>query len=93
MDATTAAVATGIVVVAGEWTSGKGLTARAVIGSGIYCIILSVMDQSQPQFAGTFAALILVTACLLYVLPITKALGYPVGTTGGNKPTYSNGGA
>lgn len=76
MDATTSAVATGVVVTVGRWTEGKGLEAKVVIGAGFYAIVLSVIADSQPDFAGKIAVLVLVTALLIYMIPIGKALGY-----------------
>lgn len=82
MDAATGAITTGVVVTVGRWTQGKGLEASVVIGAGVYAIFLSSIAESQPQFAGQVASLVLVTALLLYVQPIAKSLGY---TTGSNK--------
>lgn len=81
MDATTSAVATGVIVTVGRWTQGKGLEAKVVIGAGFYAITLSVIASSQPDFAGKVAALVLVTALLIYMVPISKALGYGAGSS------------
>jgi hypothetical protein len=74
MDSTTAGVTTMVGVTAGRWAQGKGLEAKVVIGAGFYALFLSVVESSQPKFAGQLAALVLVTALLIYMIPIAKSL-------------------
>lgn len=92
MDAITAATTTAVIVIVGRWTQGKGLEAKIVIGAGFYAIMLSVIESSQPDFAGKIAALVLVTALLLYMIPITKALGYNTSKPGKYTPVPGLGG-
>lgn len=101
MDATTTAVTTGLVVTVGRWTQGKGLEANVVIGAGVFAIGLSAISNSQPEFASKVGMLVLVSALLIYTVPITKSLGFqsinkvttgttgtrPTGTTRGTVPT------
>lgn len=76
MDNTTAAVSTVIVVTAGRWADGKGLEAKIVVGGGVYMIMLSVIDSGQPKLAGQIATLVLVTALLMYAVPLFEKMGY-----------------
>jgi hypothetical protein len=87
MDATTAGVTTMAVVTVGRWSQGKGLEAKVVIGAGFYAVFLSVIENSQPKFAGQVAALVLVTALLIYMVPIAKSLGLIQKADKGNRYT------
>lgn len=79
MDNTTAAVTTVIVVTAGRWADGKGLEAKIVVGGGVYMIMLSVLNSSEPKFAGQVATLVLVTSLLMYAVPLFDKMGYGKG--------------
>lgn len=79
MDTTTSVVATGIVVTAGTWTSGKELSFKTFVGFGVMTVILTVMQSANQRFAEQFATLILVAACFYYAVPIAKSLGYGKG--------------
>lgn len=77
MDTTTAVVATGIVVFAGQWAKkDEGPSVKLVVGGMVLAVMLSVMSQSNEKLASQFAVLILVSALLLYIQPIAKKLGY-----------------
>lgn len=77
MDTTTAVVATGIVVFAGQWAKkDEGPSIKLVVGGTVLAVMLSVMSQADEKLASQFAVLILVSALLLYAVPIAKKLGY-----------------
>lgn len=77
MDTTSAVVATGIVVFAGQWAKeNEGPSIKLVVGGMVLALFLAAMSQSNEKLASQFATLILVGALLTYVIPITKKLGY-----------------
>ena len=67
-------VLTGVVVTAGQWAEGKQLNIRMGVGIAILAVALSYLDNFSPEFAGTFAALILVGAVWTYTPDISKKL-------------------
>lgn len=75
MDVTTSVVATGVVVTAGRWAQDKDIPFRIFIGFGFLAIFLAVMSSESPKLAGQFATLVLVSACLMYAVPIGKKVG------------------
>lgn len=77
MDTTSAVVATGIVVFAGQWAKeNEGPSIKLVVGGMVLALFLAAMSQSNEKLASQFATLILVGALLTYAIPITKKLGY-----------------
>lgn len=77
MDTTSAVVATGVVVFAGQWAKeNEGPSIKLVVGGMVLALFLAAMSQSNEKLASQFATLILVGALLTYVIPITKKLGY-----------------
>ncbi len=74
MDTTTSVFLTGVVVTIGRWSEGKTLTIRIVVGAAVLAIFLSVLSNADEKLARGMAVLVLVTALLTYVLPITKKL-------------------
>lgn len=77
MDTTTAVVATGIVVFTGQWAKkNEGPSIKLVVGGTVLAVMLSVISQANEKLASQFAVLILVGALLIYVIPISKKLGY-----------------
>lgn len=75
MDTTTSVVATGVVVTVGEWASEKRLGIKVFVGLAAVAIFLSVMQAGNDKLAQQFATLILVSAVLIYGVPIGKKLG------------------
>jgi predicted membrane channel-forming protein YqfA (hemolysin III family) len=75
MDTTTSVITTGVVVTAGRWSQEKPVEMRIFIGMGILAIFLAVMQASNNKLAEQFATLILVSAVLIYGVPIGKKLG------------------
>jgi hypothetical protein len=77
MDTTSAVVATGVVVFAGQWAKeDEGPSIKLVVGGMVLAVFLAAMSQSNEKLASQFATLILVGALLTYVIPISKKLGY-----------------
>lgn len=75
MDTTTSVITTGIVVTVGRWSQEKELNMKMFIGFGALAIFLSVMQAGNEKLASQFAALILVSAVLIYGVAIGKKLG------------------
>lgn len=76
MDTGTAIVATGVVITVGHWSKGEQISIRNVVGLGVGAISLAILQQMNPKFAEQWGVLILVLAVLMYLVPITKALGF-----------------
>lgn len=77
MDTTTSVVLTGLVVFTGQWAKkDEGPSIKLVVGGMVLAVILSAMSQGNEKLASQFAMLILVSALLMYVQPITKKLGF-----------------
>lgn len=75
MDTTTSVVATGVTVVAGRWAQEKPVSVQMFVGLGALAIFLSVMQAGNSKLAEQFATLVLVSAVLIYGVPIGKKLG------------------
>lgn len=76
MDTTTSLVLTGGVVALGQWSQKKSVSIRMFVGIGFVAIILAALNNANPKLASQFAALILVAALLMNVIPISKAFGF-----------------
>lgn len=79
MDTTTSAVLSGVVVVGGQWSEGKGINAHSLLGAGFLAIGLSVLASINDELSRGFALLVLVGVLLRYGLSITKAMGFGTG--------------
>lgn len=75
MDTTTAAVGTGVIVIAGRWSSGQPITIQIGIGVGVYALALSAMSSVSDPLAGKFAILVLIAAVFIYAVPMLSKLG------------------
>lgn len=75
MDTTTSAVAAGLIVVAGRWSQGKGLDAKALLGAGFLAIGLTILASINEPLARGFALLVLVSVLLTYGISIFKKAG------------------
>lgn len=75
MDTTTSVIATGITVTVGRWADEKPVTIKTFFGLGILAIFLAVMEDGNSKLAQQFGMLILVSAVLMYGVPIGKRLG------------------
>ena len=75
MNTTSSVVLTGVVVTAGRWAQGKGLTMHVVVGAGFLTIALAALSQVNEGLASQFGVLILVGAVLVYGVDIAKKTG------------------
>lgn len=75
MDTSTSALLTGVVVTAGKWSSGDGISVRTVLGAIFLAIILTVMNEANEKFARQFGVLILVGAVFRYAPKIIEKTG------------------
>lgn len=75
MNATSAAVLTGLIVVAGNWSQGKPMTMRIAIGIVAMTLFLTILNESVPEVANKLAVLVVVSAVFLYGMPIAKKAG------------------
>lgn len=76
IDTTTSAVATGVVVTAGQWAKNdKGPSIKVIVGMLFLAYFLSILGAGNQVIASRFAALILVGALMVYTIPITKKMG------------------
>jgi len=77
MDTTTSAVLTVVIVTVGQWAKKDGkISIKLVVGMMVLVLMLSALEQGNEKLARQFAALVLVTALLMNVVPIAKKLGY-----------------
>lgn len=77
MDTTTSAVLTVVIVTVGQWAKKDGkISIKLVVGMMVLTLMLSALEQGNEKLAKQFAALVLVTALLMNVVPIAKKLGY-----------------
>jgi hypothetical protein len=75
MDTTTSVIATGLVVTTGRWANEQSLGIKMFVGFGVLAIMLEIMAATNEKLAGQFALLILVSALLIYGVPIGKKIG------------------
>lgn len=77
MDTTTTTVLTVVIVTVGQWAKKDGtISIKLVVGGMVLVLMLSAMDSANEKLAKQFAMLILVSALLMYAVPIAKKLGY-----------------
>lgn len=87
MDTTTAAVGTGVIVIAGRWSTGQPITIQIGIGVGVYALALSAISSVNDPLAGKFAILVLLAAVFIYAVPMVQKLGL----VGGQAPGTATG--
>lgn len=75
MDTSTSALLTGVIVTAGQWSQGKGLTVRVILSAVFLAIMLTVLSQANEKLAKQFALLILVGAVITYTPSIIEKSG------------------
>jgi len=88
MNTSTIGVFTGVVVLGGvaaqnatesvkrKHPVGYKRAIRATIGISAYLLGLLIFDEIMPGLARAFAVLFLITALLVYAVPISKSLGF-----------------
>lgn len=75
MDTTTSVVATGLVVGFGRWADEKEISIKMFVGLGAVAIFLALISASDEKLGSQFALLILISAVLVYGVPIGTKLG------------------
>lgn len=88
MDTTTSIVGTSIVVTIGRWADEKQLDMRMFVGLAFVAIFLSIMENSNAKLAQQFGSLILISAILIYAIPISNKVK---GTTSAKKTPAKSG--
>jgi hypothetical protein len=81
-------ITTTVIVVVGQWSQDKPITARIVVGGGVASLALSVMNESAPQVASRFALLLLVIALFTYGPAIAWKFGLLDHKTYKQPPTW-----
>lgn len=69
------ALLTGVVVIGGRIATGKKVTAKIVVSGLLLATFIAILAESREDFAKLFATLILVTALLVYAVPVFNNLG------------------
>lgn len=76
MNAVSSALLTGgLVLTANVLDNKKPVTARQVIGTGVYLFLLAAVNQSNSDLADKFALLVLVGVVFVYLPAIVRGLG------------------
>lgn len=75
MNTTNIVVLASIVTVTGQWSEGKGLSIRVVIGATIFALMLGAMNEASPKLAQQFALLLLVAVVWRYGRGIVNKTG------------------
>lgn len=76
MGSSISVVGTIAVVALGQWSKEKSIDMRFAVGSGIYAAIIAMIGAGNSKLAEQMALLVLVTSVLIYIQPITAALGF-----------------
>lgn len=76
MGTSVSVVATIAVVALGQWSKDKTVNMRFAVGSGVYAVLISLVGSGNQKLAEQMALLVLVTAFLLYIQPISAAIGF-----------------
>jgi hypothetical protein len=76
ISAISSAVATGAIVVVSKTIDKKSvISGRFVIGTGVYILMLAMINEARPELASSFALLVLLLAVYTYALPLFTGLG------------------
>lgn len=75
MNPLSAALITGVMVVAGKWSEGKTPNIDNAIGVGGIAIGLALMEQANEKLATSFAWLIVLSVTIVYFPKIVKGAG------------------
>lgn len=69
-------VGTAAIVALGRWSQDKSIDMRYVVGTGIYAVIISLIEQGNTKLAQQFALLVFVGALFMNVIPVASKLGF-----------------
>jgi len=72
---TSLGVGTMAIVIAGQWSKGNLVPIKVIVGSTVYILLLSFVDEANPKLARMFAILVLITALFLYIIPVFQGVG------------------
>lgn len=75
MNTTTSALLTVGLVAGGKWANDKPLDFRLIIGTTGMVLGLAILSETAPEIAEKLGALVLITACFLYLPAIVKKTG------------------
>lgn len=75
MNPLSAALLTGVIVVAGKWADGKTPNVDNAIGVAGIAIGLALMEQANEKLATSFAWLIVLSVTIVYFPRIVKGAG------------------
>jgi len=76
MNVTTSAVVTAGIVVLNYIVTDKSVEPKFIIGTLLYLLILSVMNEGAPELAKTLALAVMITVVFLYFPGIAKKMGF-----------------
>lgn len=89
MNPTTAAVATGVVVITGRWAKKEKFDVKIVLAVTFLALMLALLSEGNPKLGGQFGTLILVGAVLFYGKPLFDAVSKAV-DNGDREPLRGN---
>lgn len=70
----TSVIATGLIVVLGQWVKSEEVSIKTFVGMGALIVFLAVMQDINSKLATQFAVLILVSAVLIYGVPVGQKI-------------------
>lgn len=74
MNLTTWMVLSGVVVVAGRWSRGKGVDAGGIVGLFLLALMLTILSSVDEDFANGMAILVLIAVSYEYLPDILKSV-------------------
>lgn len=75
MEATNAAVLTGLTVTIGQWSAGEPIAKSTIVGGAFLAIGLAALGQMSPELASKFATLIVIVVLFRYAPAIFHKFG------------------
>lgn len=75
MDATNAAILTGLTVTVGQWSAGEPISKGTIVGGAFLAVGLAALGQMSPEIASRFATLIVVVVLFRYAPAIFHKFG------------------
>ena len=70
----TSLIATGIIVTLGQWVKKEKVSMKTFLGMGALVVFLAVLQDINSKLATQFAMLILITAVLIYGVPVGQKI-------------------
>lgn len=75
MNLTTSTIITAGVVIMNTIVNDKGIEAKFVVGTLMYLLFVTTLNETAPQLARTFAVAVMITVVFLYFPNIAKKVG------------------